>query len=56
MAITGLAPPFLCEVAGRLQELDEVTQQINNQLRVALCPVEQGASTETVIDQGAGLA
>jgi len=50
-AITGLAPPFLRELAGRLQELDEVTQEISRQLRVALCPVAQGGSTEPVVDQ-----
>jgi hypothetical protein len=50
-AITGLAPPFLRELAARLQELDEVTQRINRQLRAALRPVAEGASTEPVIDQ-----
>jgi AcrR family transcriptional regulator len=50
-AITGLAPPFLRELASRLKELDEVTQEINRQLRIALRPVSDGSSTEPVIDQ-----
>ena len=50
-AIAGLAPPFLRELAGRLQELDEVTQKINRQLRVALRPVAEGGSTEPIVDQ-----
>jgi hypothetical protein len=49
--VTGLAPPFLRELAGRLQEPDEVTQKTNRQLRAALRPVAEGASTEPVIDQ-----
>ena len=50
-AITGLAPPFLRELGARLRELDEVTQEANRQLRVALRPVAEGASTEPIIDQ-----
>jgi len=51
VAITWLAPPFLRELASRVQELDEVTQEINRQLRVALRPVAQGGSTEPAVDQ-----
>jgi hypothetical protein len=51
VAITWLAPPVLRELASRVQELDEVTQEINRQLRVALRPVAQGGSTEPVVDQ-----
>ena len=50
-AIIGLAPPFLSELQGRLQELDEVTQKVNRQLRAALRPVSEGGSTEPVVDQ-----
>jgi len=50
-AITGLAPPFLRELAGRLWELDKVTLETNRQLRIALRPVAEGGSTEPVIDQ-----
>jgi hypothetical protein len=49
--IAGLAVPFLRELAGRLRELDEVTQEIDRQLRIALRPVGEGSSTEPVIDQ-----
>jgi hypothetical protein len=50
-AITGLAPPFLRELNARLRELDEVTQETNRQLQVALRPVSGGVSTAPVIDQ-----
>ena len=50
-SIAGLAPPFLRELASRLQELDEVTQKVSHQLRVALRPVAEGGSTEPVVDQ-----
>ena len=55
-SIAGLAPPFLRELKGRLRELDDVTQKTNRQLRMALRPASEGASTEPVVDQAlAGL-
>jgi hypothetical protein len=51
-AIVGLAPPFLRELVGRLQELEAVTNEINRQLEAALCPVaESRAPAEPVLDR-----
>ena len=50
-AIGGLAAPFLRELTASLRELDEVTQEVNRQLRLALRPVAEGGSTEPVVDQ-----
>jgi len=50
-AVIGLAPLFLRELQGRLQELDEVTQETNRQLRMALRLIVQGGSTELLIEQ-----
>lgn len=51
-AIVGLAPPFLRELVGRLQELEEITDETSRQLEVALCPAtEGGAPAEPVLDR-----
>ena len=50
-AITGLAPPFLRELAERLKELDAITKETSRQLRVTLRPAVDGrTSTDPVLD------
>ena len=51
-AITGLAPPLLHELAGRLQELEAATKETNRQLRATLRPssAKGAASTEPALD------
>jgi hypothetical protein len=50
-AITGLAPPFLRDLAQRLRELEKATKATNRQLMVTLRPVvEDDAPTEPVLD------
>jgi len=52
LALRGLRADKLCELRERLDQLDEVTNAANRQIRASLRPVlEKDASVETSLDQ-----
>jgi hypothetical protein len=54
-AMLGLSPPVLRELAGRLQELEDVTNQTNRELRAVREATEEDHAAEQLLQRALAL-